>query len=107
MLKLWFNPNGQEPFLLKPLRFQIRCAYDPNDKLSFPNRRSEYPRNYTLFKEEMEFLVRFQNTGNDTAFTVVIRDTLDKNLDWSTFRPLVGSHPFETHIQEKEVSFAI
>lgn len=87
-------------------RSVIRCAYDPNDKLTFPNRRSVYPRNYTLFKEEMEFLVRFQNTGNDTAFTVVIRDTLDKNLDWSSFRPLVGSHPFETHIQENgAVSF--
>lgn len=80
-------------------RSEIRCAYDPNDKLNTPNRRSAYPKNYTLFNESMEFLIRFQNTGNDTAFTVVIRDTLDKNLDWSTFRPLVGSHPFETHIQ--------
>lgn len=100
---LVYTQNGQEPFRLVntyDYRSEIRCAYDPNDKLTFPNRRNAYPRNYTLFKEEMEFLVRFQNTGNDTAFTVVIRDTLDKNLDWSTFRPLVGSHPFETHIQE-------
>lgn len=96
------NPQGQLKLAgTYDYRSEIRCAYDPNDKLTFPNRRSAYPRNYTLFKEEMEFLVRFQNTGNDTAFTVVIRDTLDKNLDWSTFRPLVGSHPFETHIQEK------
>lgn len=95
------NPQGQLQLASTfDYRSEIRCAYDPNDKLTFPNRRSAYPRNYTLFKEEMEFLVRFQNTGNDTAFTVVIRDTLDKNLDWSTFRPLAGSHPFETHIQE-------
>ena len=95
------NPQGQLQLASTfDYRSEIRCAYDPNDKLTFPNRRSAYPRNYTLFKEEMEFLVRFQNTGNDTAFTVVIRDTLDKNLDWSSFRPLAGSHPFETHIQE-------
>lgn len=95
------NPQGQLQLASTyDYRSEIRCAYDPNDKLTFPNRRNAYPRNYTLFKEEMEFLVRFQNTGNDTAFTVVIRDTLDKNLDWSTFRPLAGSHPFETHIQE-------
>ena len=101
------NPQGQLQLAnTYDYRSEIRCAYDPNDKLTFPNRRSAYPRNYTLFKEEMEFLVRFQNTGNDTAFTVIIRDTLDKKLDWSTFRPLVGSHPFETHIQENgAVSF--
>ncbi len=101
------NPQGQLQLASTyDYRSEIRCAYDPNDKLTFPNRRNAYPRNYTLFKEEMEFLVRFQNTGNDTAFTVVIHDTLDKNLDWSTFRPLAGSHPFETHIQENgAVSF--
>lgn len=94
------NPQGQLQLASTfDYRSEIRCAYDPNDKQTFPNRRNQYPRNYTLFKEDMEFLIRFQNTGNDTAFTVVIRDTLDKNLDWSSFRPLVGSHPFETHIQ--------
>ncbi|MBK7572906.1 MAG: hypothetical protein IPI10_15300 [Bacteroidetes bacterium] len=32
-------------------------------------------------KQSINFTVNFQNTGNDTAFTVVIRDTLDADLD--------------------------
>ncbi|MEM9886805.1 MAG: FG-GAP-like repeat-containing protein [Bacteroidota bacterium] len=74
----------------------IRCAYDPNDKLVRPNRSNEYDKNYTLFDETMEYTIRFQNTGNDTAFTVVIRDQLDEDLDWTTFKPITASHNFET-----------
>jgi uncharacterized repeat protein (TIGR01451 family) len=79
---------------------EIRCAYDPNDKASTPNRRNAYTRNYTLFNEETEYSIRFQNLGNDTAFTIVIRDTLDNNLLRSTFKPIAASHPFETQIEE-------
>lgn len=79
---------------------EIRCAYDPNDKLVQPNRVANYTQNYTLFKERMEYTVRFQNTGTDTAFTVVIRDTLDAKLDWKTFKPISSSHPVETHVNK-------
>lgn len=78
----------------------IQCAYDPNDKNVYPNRLDQYQENYTLFEEFLEYTIRFQNTGTDTAFTVVIRDTLDENLDLSTFRPITGSHPFETFLSE-------
>lgn len=77
---------------------EIRCAYDPNDKQTFPNRSDQYPQNYTLFKEKLEYLIRFQNVGNDTAFTVTIRDTLASTLDWKTFKPLQGSHRFSSNI---------
>ncbi len=69
---------------------EILCAYDPNDKLVNPD--IEGDENYTQFKDTMIYTVRFQNTGNDTAFTVVIRDTLDQNLDVSTFNILASSH---------------
>jgi uncharacterized repeat protein (TIGR01451 family) len=90
---------------------EIRCAYDPNDKLVFPNRTtdqsSNYDRNYTLFNELLEYTIRFQNTGNDTAFNVVIRDTLDDNLDWTTFKPILASHPFETLLyKDGQVEFS-
>ena len=79
-------------------RSEIRCAYDPNDKLVQPTRIPNYNQNLTLFKERMEYTIRFQNTGTDTAFTVVIRDTLDGNLDLKTFKPIMASHPVETHL---------
>ncbi len=70
----------------------LLCAYDPNDKLVSPDRSGE--TNYTLFEESLEYTIRFQNTGNDTAFNIIIRDTLDPNLNWNTFQPLSSSHPY-------------
>ncbi|MBK7969795.1 MAG: hypothetical protein IPK08_13115 [Bacteroidetes bacterium] len=46
-----------------------------------------------------EYLIRFQNTGNDTAFNVVILDTLDNNLNFSTFELLDASHSLQTEIK--------
>ncbi|MEO0339942.1 MAG: T9SS type A sorting domain-containing protein, partial [Bacteroidota bacterium] len=78
---------------------EIRCAYDPNDKLVNPNRGGD--NNYALFSETMEYTIRFQNTGNDTAFTVEIIDTIHPNLDLATLQPLNASHDFTTLIDER------
>ncbi len=67
----------------------IQCAYDPNDKLVNP----VYPFNYALVGEDLVYTIRFQNTGNAKAYDVVIRDTLDPNLDVATFRVIASSHP--------------
>jgi len=83
-----------------PFTSEIRCGYDPNDKLVHPNRLQEYADNYTLFEENLEYTIRFQNTGNDTAFNVVIRDNLDKNLEWTTFKPILASHPYRTTVSK-------
>ncbi|MBK6882734.1 MAG: DUF11 domain-containing protein [Flavobacteriales bacterium] len=34
----------------------------------------------------MDYTIRFQNTGTDTAFLVVVTDTLPATLDHRTFR---------------------
>ena len=67
---------------------KVLCSYDPNDKLVNPARDN----NFTLFDEDLIYTIRFQNTGNDFAYDVVIRDTLDENLDASTFKFLSSSH---------------
>jgi len=67
---------------------EVRCSFDPNDKLVNPAREG----NYVLFDEDLIYNVRFQNTGNDVAYDVVILDTLDANLDRETFRLLGSSH---------------
>ena len=83
------------------LRDTILCAYDPNDKTVFPS--GEYYENMSLLGDPLDFLIRFQNTGNDTAFNVVIRDTLDADLDWSTFELLSSSHPCEVTLDKNGV----
>ena len=84
------DTQGFVNFFKNNFESEILCAYDPNDKLVNPDREGD--ENYTQFKDTMIYTVRFQNTGNDTAFTVVIRDTLDPNLDVSTFNILGSSH---------------
>lgn len=72
----------------------VFCAYDPNDKQATPP--GILTENFTLMADTLEYLIRFQNTGNDTAFNVIILDTLDNNLDYSTFEVLASSHSVQT-----------
>jgi hypothetical protein len=70
----------------------IQGAYDPNDKTAFIEARTS--GDYALEGETIEYLIRFQNTGTDTAFTVVVRDTLDyEKLDLTTIELITTSHP--------------
>ncbi|MBK9048042.1 MAG: DUF11 domain-containing protein [Bacteroidetes bacterium] len=73
------------------------CAFDPNDKSVTPP--GILAENFTLMGDTLEYLIRFQNTGNDTAFNVVILDTLDNNLNFSTFELLDASHSLQTEIK--------
>ncbi len=76
--------------------------YDPNDKQAFPkgqgNSRWLHPTS------SLEYLIRFQNTGTDTAFLVVIRDTLPVELDPATLRPGASSHPYTCTLRANGVA---
>ncbi|MCB0521215.1 MAG: T9SS type A sorting domain-containing protein [Saprospiraceae bacterium] len=74
----------------------VQCAVDPNDKLVRPVGNT--PAHLTLFDEILEYTIRFQNTGTDTAFTVRLEDQLDGDLDWSSFQPVAASHAYRAVI---------
>ena len=78
---------------------QIQCAYDPNDKLAFPDRREDYDKQYVL-DEAIQYTIRFQNTGTDTAFNIRLVDTLSTNLDLRTFKPIDASHGYILNLDE-------
>ncbi|MBK8562762.1 MAG: T9SS type A sorting domain-containing protein [Saprospiraceae bacterium] len=44
--------------------------------------------------QDLEYLIRFQNTGTDTAFKVLIVDVLPPELDLASIRPGASSHPY-------------
>jgi uncharacterized repeat protein (TIGR01451 family) len=67
-------------------------SWDPNDKRGFPTGYGA--KNHIRPGVELEYIIRFQNTGTDTAFAVVIRDTLSSWLDAATVRPGASSHPY-------------
>lgn len=67
-------------------------SFDPNDKQGFPLGTGD--SHDIRPGQSLDYLIRFQNTGTDVAFTVVIRDTLSPLLDPLTFIPGAGSHPY-------------
>lgn len=73
------------------LNVVVTGSFDPNDKTVWPNND---PQHYYFMdiEDELRYTIRFQNTGTDTAFNVVITDTLDAMLDLATFRMLGSSH---------------
>lgn len=68
-------------------------AFDPNDKQALPRGYDE--AHFVKPGTDIEYHIRFQNTGTDTAFTVVIRDTLSPWLSPASVRPGAGSHAYE------------
>jgi len=70
----------------------VRSSYDPNDKTGYPLGVSS--QRYIKPNQPIEYVIRFQNTGNDTAFTVVIRDTLSTDLDIFSVASGVSSHEY-------------
>jgi len=68
-------------------------SYDPNDKNATP--LGYGPEHYVRFGTPLDYTIRFQNTGNDTAFRVVLRDTLSGFLDYSKIEALASSHLYE------------
>ncbi len=71
---------------------QIIGSFDPNDKQGFP--LGFGPSHLVEPNTEIEYLVRFQNTGTASAHHVVVRDTLSALLDPATIRMGPASHPF-------------
>ncbi len=78
-----------------------QSSFDPNRKDGFPTGYGE--GNFILPTTEIEYLIQFQNTGTDTAFSVAIRDTLDPWLDVSTVKLGASSHPCDLEIRGKNV----
>ncbi|MDF2455799.1 MAG: hypothetical protein K0R51_1792 [Cytophagaceae bacterium] len=67
-------------------------SYDPNDKLVMPE--GLYAEHYVPETGELEYTLRFQNTGTAVAYTISIADSIDTDLDMSTFQPGLASHPY-------------
>lgn len=71
-------------------------AYDPNDKTPSPQGVGE--EHFIYDNTELEYLIRFQNTGTDTAFTIVVRDTISNYLDLTSIQPGASSHSYTWRI---------
>ncbi|MBI1267340.1 MAG: T9SS type A sorting domain-containing protein [Cryomorphaceae bacterium] len=100
-----YDNNVQVAYGQKVRESQVLCAYDPNDKQVFPMGYAE--PHYIRPDTTLEYLVRFQNTGNFQAFNVLVRDTISEHLDLSTFELVANSHSVQTCInaETREIQF--
>ncbi len=93
-----FSQSDQSPLM------DIECvtvtnAIDPNDKLVYPTGWGTAGN--VEPQTEFKYTVRFQNTGTDTAFKVVLVDTLDQDLDIASLQIGNASHPYQFTVSGK------
>ncbi|MBK6997273.1 MAG: hypothetical protein IPH31_21010 [Lewinellaceae bacterium] len=81
-----------------PFCLPVVASYDPNDKTAFVDGKPETAK--ILPDVGLEYLIRFQNTGNDTAFNIVIADTLSQRLDPTSVVPGASSHPYYFELRD-------
>lgn len=92
--------NDGSPFYDEDCRI-VRTAFDPNDKTGFPFGLGE---DHLIQQDtDLDYLIRFQNIGNDTAFNIVIRDTLSPYLDLGSLQLGASSHPYTVEIRSGRV----
>ncbi|HLP96644.1 MAG TPA: SprB repeat-containing protein [Saprospiraceae bacterium] len=74
----------------------VLASCDPNDKTAIPTGITA--DNIIRANQPLDYKIRFQNTGNDTAFKVVIVDTLSNLLNAQTLEVGASSHPYRVEI---------
>ena len=73
-------------------------SFDPNEMLV--DATTITPTEVTVGKA-LGYTVHFQNTGSAPAVNVVVRDTLDTDLDLSTFQMVGATHPYVLTIDDR------
>jgi len=68
----------------------VNNSMDPNDKHVSPKGWGNTGN--VVNGTKLNYLINFQNTGNDVAYDITIADTIDSDLDFATFKLLSSSH---------------
>lgn len=79
----------------------INGSFDPNDKQALSGTLITPPE--VAEGAVIDYLIRFQNTGTDTAFTVIVEDSIPNLLDHSTFTMVDASHSYSLSINDNGV----
>ncbi len=81
-------------------KWNFLTSYDPNDKAVFPTGVGVDGEFDFDSLQGLTYRIRFQNTGNDVAYNIAVRDTLSPLLDLGTFEMGAASHPFRLELDE-------
>lgn len=83
-------PCGDQSPFVDVFCGEVVGSFDPNDKKGFPDGVGESHEIQPNL--QMQYLIRFQNTGTAEAYNIIIRDTLDSDLDITSVVSGVSSH---------------
>ena len=78
--------------------FPVVNSFDPNEK-------QVSPLDFVSAGQWLTYTIHFQNTGNDTAYRVVIRDTLQPALDPTSFQMIAASHKVIPSVVQNQIAF--
>lgn len=95
-------PDYEENLEFKEHCIIIRDSYDPNEKSVTPSGIGAVHQ--VMHNALLHYNINFQNTGNDTAYKVVIKDTLSKDFDLSTLLINGASHPYSIKFTGENVT---
>lgn len=77
----------------------VTGSYDPNEKLARTSTGGD--TTYLIDADEwIDYTIHFQNTGTDTAFMVVVTDTLPATLDPASIQVGAASHPYNWTLRD-------
>ncbi len=81
---------------------EVTSGFDPNDIRVWPRGEGEDGEIASDVKT-LSYMIRFQNTGNDTTFNVVVRDTLPAELDVRRLRFGASSHEYSVDLLNNHI----
>lgn len=91
-------PNADDAPLVDVECHELVGSFDPNDILAYPaGYRSEHRIDAN---QDIEYTIRFQNIGTDTAFNIAIENMVDLSLDLESLKAGSSSHDYVLTILE-------
>jgi len=109
---------GQAHYMHAQMIYENACQNSTGDRLSFecrenigsydPNDKQIYVDgvlNADIIHEDssIEYLIRFQNTGTDTAFTVRVEDNLESEFMADEITPVMASHDYTWEMDRQKL----
>lgn len=91
-----FSNGHSAPFMAIDCQENVG-SYDPNDKAAQP--AGYGVPHYIEQNIALDYKIRFQNTGTDTAFNIVILDTLSSYVDIASLQMGASSHAYTWSIE--------
>ncbi len=95
-----FTLDESNPFQAKDCQPNVG-SFDPNDKQGFPLGREA--AHYIEANTDLEYKIRFQNTGTAPAVNIVVLDTISPHMDIATLELGAYSHPYKLELRPNNV----